>query len=103
MSSAHYFYLAHNITESLLNEIDPVTGPGMGSRLRSGISRCVLVLLRQEGPVIPLGASNILTYHTLECVALNRHQDHWPRVSWVNLCPGAWLGRSAILNSVSKH
>lgn len=87
----------------LIPKHNPVTGPRMGSRLRSGISRRVLVPLRQEGPVIPLGASNILTYHTLECAALNRHQDHWPRVSRVNLCPGAWLGRSATLNSVSKH
>lgn len=77
----------------------------MGSRLRQGISRRVLKLLRQEGLVIPLGASNMFTITPLKVrgsgtdIRITGHE-----------CPGltlsrcaAWLGRSAILNSVSKH
>lgn len=49
------------------------------------------------------GACDILTYHTLECTAQSRHQDHCPGVSRVDLCPGAWLGDGAILSSVDQH
>lgn len=51
----------------------------------------------------PRGACNTLTYHTLQCAAQHRHQDRCPGVSWVHLCPGAWLGDCTILSSVGKH
>nr|KAF6392460.1 hypothetical protein mPipKuh1_007675 [Pipistrellus kuhlii] len=83
-----------------------VTGPWQALGQKAGSGQDIQAWFHaapaaRAGP--PRGSCDRLTYHTLQCAAQHRHQDCCPGVSWVHLCPGAWLGDGAILSSVGKH